>query len=400
MTTTTMKTYDLQPTLDNPSLARIRFPAWLKSLYNVSQMELTTLDPLGAFYLVALDEDWDIRPENLNQQNQIRPRPSFSAPTMYNANAAGAVIATYNIRAAQFEYQQRVRADLHSAISRSLGSVTLQSINSKHRFGTGSLSPLDLVRELKTMFGTITKHEIDATQSAISAPLVLFANFRDFCSSMTQNYEFLTSCGHNIPELTRIDNFISSIQAWPQFDTYITTWRTNTALNLRTLASLQLYLLKQYGDMPGETAPRGGNAFHAKGKAKGKGKGKSKGKGDKGKGRGHGQKRTHDGNSVADSSDPTLSSFAHSASNSSPNAWSTGSSSNPVTSLTTPSMQDVNPAKPYNYCYFHGWNFTHKGLLCKKMRQAFDMDKLHAVNPTSTTPHGNASVEPAYKSWL
>jgi hypothetical protein len=63
-------------------------------------------------------------------------------------------------------------------------------------------------------------------------------------------------------------------------------------------------------------------------------------------------------------------------------------------------MQDVNPDKPYSYCYFHGWNFTHKGLLCKKMRQAFDMDKLHAVNPTSTTPHGNASVEPAYKSWL
>ncbi len=93
MTTTTMKIYDLQPTLDNPSLARIRFPAWLKSLDNVSQMELTTLDPLGAFYLVALDEDWEIRPENLNQQNQIRPRSSFSAPTMYSANAAGAVIA-------------------------------------------------------------------------------------------------------------------------------------------------------------------------------------------------------------------------------------------------------------------------------------------------------------------
>jgi hypothetical protein len=59
------------------------------------------------------------------------------------------------------------------------------------------------------------------------------------------------------------------------------------------------------------------------------------------------------------------------------------------------SMQDVNPEKPYWYCYFHGWNFTHKGLLWKKIRHAFNMDKLHAVNPTSTTPHGNASVEPA-----
>jgi hypothetical protein len=98
-----------------------------------------------------------------------------------------------------------------------------------------------------------------------------------------------------------------------------------------------------------------------------------------------------------------LCSFAHSASNSSNSyarAWSIGSSSNPVTPLTEPFMQDINPDKPYYYCYFHGWNFTHKGLICKKMHQAFDMDKLHAVNPTSTTPHGNASVEPAYKSWL
>jgi hypothetical protein len=228
--------------------------------------------------------------------------------------------------------------------------VTLQSINSKHRFGTGSLSPQDLVRELKAMFGTITKHEIDATQAAIMAPLVLFANFRDFCSSMTQNYKFLTSCGHNIPELTRIDNFLASIQAWLQFDSYITTRRTDTALNQRTLASLQQYLLDQYGDMPGETTPRGGNAFHVKGKGKIKGKGKGKGKGklDKGKGRGgQGQKRTHDGHAVSTSSEPSLSSFANSASNSSTRAWATGISSNPVTSLTEPSMQDVNPDKPY-----------------------------------------------------
>ena len=66
-------------------------------------MELTTLDPLGAFYLVALNEDWDIRPENLNQQNQIRPRPLFRQPPMYAANAPSAAIAPYNIKASQFE---------------------------------------------------------------------------------------------------------------------------------------------------------------------------------------------------------------------------------------------------------------------------------------------------------
>ncbi len=85
MTTFTMKVYDIQPALlvDVPSLSRIRFPSWLKSLYNISQMELTTLDPLDAFYLVALDDDWDSRPENQIRQNTIRPRPLFTLPPMY-----------------------------------------------------------------------------------------------------------------------------------------------------------------------------------------------------------------------------------------------------------------------------------------------------------------------------
>jgi hypothetical protein len=174
---------------------------------------------------------------------------------MYSGTAQPAAIASYNIKFAQFEHRQRVRAGLHSAISRSLGTVTLQSINSKHHFGTGSLSPLDLVRELKIMFGTIIKHEIDATQEAILTPLVHFTNCWDFSSSITQNYEFLSSAGRNIPELTCIDNFLSVVQAWSQFNTYISTWRANTPLGQRTLASLQKHLLDQYGDMPHLTSP-------------------------------------------------------------------------------------------------------------------------------------------------
>jgi hypothetical protein len=37
---------------------------------------------------------------------------------------------------------------------------------------------LDLVTELKTIFGTITKQEIDATQALISAPLLHFLELR------------------------------------------------------------------------------------------------------------------------------------------------------------------------------------------------------------------------------
>ncbi len=82
---------------DVPALARIRYPSWLKNLYNIAQMELTTLDPLGAFYLAARDIDWNIRPENQTQQGGIRPRPNFTTPPAYAGNAAGSVVSNYNL---------------------------------------------------------------------------------------------------------------------------------------------------------------------------------------------------------------------------------------------------------------------------------------------------------------
>jgi hypothetical protein len=191
-----------------------------------------------------------------NANGTFRDRPSITMPAPYPANATAGRIGVYSIESRNFELQQRVTADIHSAICSSLGSVTLNEINSKHQFGTGSLSPLDLVNELKAMFGTITKQEINATQANISAPLTNFLDFRDFCSNVHLNYEFLTSAGHTIPELTRIDSFMRSIEPFTQFDSYVTTWTTANALGTRTLASLTKLLLDQYGDMPTESAPR------------------------------------------------------------------------------------------------------------------------------------------------
>ena len=384
MTTTTVKVYNLQPHLDIPAQSRIRFPLWLKCLYNIAQMELTTLDPLGAFYLVALDADWAVRPIN-NVNGTLRARPTYGMPLPYPTNSQAGRIGAYNISYQQFDQQQRVKSDLHAAICASLGSVTLNEINSKHQFGTGSLSPLDIVKELKAMFGHITKQEIDATQALISAPLGHFLDFRDFCSNIHLHYEFLSSAGHNIPELTRIDSFISSIQPFTQFDPYITTWTTGNPLGTRTLTSLTTFLLDQFGDMPTENAPRGGNAFMV---GKGKGKGKYKGK-DKGKGRGTKRGRDYDSDTTS------LSSF-NSTSSSAPAPKNPRLTSNTVPALTA----DHNPNRPYLYCYFHGWNFSHRGSQCKRIAKSGDPARINATNPTSTTPHGSAYVEPPYKSWL
>jgi hypothetical protein len=155
---TTVKIYSLQPQLDVPAQSRIRFPLWLKCLYSIAQMELTTLDPLGAFHFVALGADWKLRPQNIMARGAFRPRPTVTVPTAYPANASSGTIGAYFIASRTFELQQRVTADLHSAICSSLGSVTL------------TLTPLNLITELKTMFGTITKHSSSHLSPPCSLP--------------------------------------------------------------------------------------------------------------------------------------------------------------------------------------------------------------------------------------
>jgi hypothetical protein len=93
---------------------------------------------------------------------------------MYGAQAAAATISSHTFRTHAFKLQQRTKADLHAAILASIGQITLESINSKHQFGVGSLSSLDFVKELKATFGTITHHEIAAKEAAIAAPLSQF----------------------------------------------------------------------------------------------------------------------------------------------------------------------------------------------------------------------------------
>jgi hypothetical protein len=139
--------------------------------------------------------------------------------------------------------------------------------------------------------------------------------------------------------------------------------------------------------MPTENTPRGGNAFYV-GKYKGK-KGKGKGK-DQDKGKGRVSKRNRDADNNGTS---LLSSFASPSSN--PPAKQARLTYNTTPVLTA----EHNPSKPYCYCWFHGWNFSHHGNTCKRILKSNDQARINATSPTSTNPPGNAYVEPAYKSW-
>jgi hypothetical protein len=115
-------------------------------------------------------------------------------PVTYAGNTAAGTIGSYTVTYKKFEEQQSVKADLHAAICVSLGTVTLNEINSKHQFGTGSLALLDYVKELKAMFGNITKQEIDATQAltdlCASQPLSRFSRLLQQHSSQLRISHF------------------------------------------------------------------------------------------------------------------------------------------------------------------------------------------------------------------
>jgi hypothetical protein len=130
-----------------------------------------------------MDADWNLRPQNINANGTFRNRLSITTPAPYPANASAGRIGVYSIESRNFELQQRVTADLHATICSSLGIVTLNEINSKHQFGTGSLSPLDLANELKAMFGTITKKEIASDYFRTPNSFPRFSRFLQQCPS-------------------------------------------------------------------------------------------------------------------------------------------------------------------------------------------------------------------------
>jgi hypothetical protein len=149
--------------------ARIRFPAWLQSLYNISQKECTTLDDTGAFCLVALPIDWETHAQNIvataipadtaiaagvttiitPAYNQVtfrpRPTPFTNRPVRPARTATDKAFAIYKLDLAEFKERMEAETNLHAAIVQSLGPLIVQTINNVTPLGIVSLTCMDLV---------------------------------------------------------------------------------------------------------------------------------------------------------------------------------------------------------------------------------------------------------------
>ncbi len=114
------------------------------------------MEPTGAYFLVALDADWNVHPKNqvtaVPATNNaaavlasIRPRPIFTMPNMYGPQSTVYVRDLFKLEKELFERIDEAETTLHAAIVESLAPGTVRTINTSTPVGIASLSALQLV---------------------------------------------------------------------------------------------------------------------------------------------------------------------------------------------------------------------------------------------------------------
>ena len=429
----------IHPWLDQPVYNRIRYPQWKLYLYNAAQKMCSSMEPTGAYFLVALDADWNAHPKNQilaipATQNaaavpaSIRQRPTFTMPTIYGPNSTTYIRDLFKLQKELFERIDEAETTLHAAIVESLAPGTVRTINTSTPSGIASLSALQLVGLVHQLFSTPTMQDINTVNADLIRPMQNFEDFPDHITEHVNHYDSLASFMQPCANIAKIKTFRESIQRWPQFDSVITSWEEqNPNVLTRDFNDFTTYLLTRFYNLDQDVKPRGGNAYstrkggkgkHPKGKGRGRGRGKGKGKlNHHGKGRSladnddfeqplkrprlhERQAQTVEFIDTPADSDDTLDSDVRSQSS----HRSHQSSSNrtvlrvhgtnaPKHSLTS----DTNPdSKIYYYCAYHGFNFSHHGGQCRVMSndEAYTYQQKQARLPSDCKPRGNDAVEP------
>jgi hypothetical protein len=368
-------------------------------------------------------------------------------PTFYTRQATVYERELWKLEKETFEKFVEAETTLHAAIVESLSQGTIRTINTQHAAGISSLTALQLVEVVHNLYSTPTLQDITTVENDFKRPLTNFEDFLDHVTDHINNYESLRSFNQQVANITKIQTFKESIKRWPQFDALIATWEMdNNNVLTRAFANFTDYLVNQYGNLPTDVKPRGGNAYNVRqagkgkdGKGKGKGEGKwkhekGKGKGDEGKGRGLGRyvywneedvpanKRARTDHHQVSSAvhelvddaaegqqNDNISIHSHTSARSSASVVHQVHGSNASSPLTS-SNSDPDPKLYYN-CNYHGWNLSHAGPECRVMSNvsSYTRAQKEATSHTDTSPNGNTAIEPVrtdgrkqpfLKSWM
>ncbi len=189
---------------------RIRYPQWKLYLYNAAQKMCSSMEPTGAYFLIALDaEDWNAHPKNqvpaipathntAAAPASIRPRPVFTMPTIYGPNSTVYVRDLFKLEKGLFERIDEAETTLHASIVESLTPDTVRTINTSTPSGIASLSALQLVGLVRQLFSTPTMQDINTVNADLLRPMQNFEDFPDHITEHVNHYDSLASfmCKH------------------------------------------------------------------------------------------------------------------------------------------------------------------------------------------------------------
>ncbi len=390
------------------------------------------MDPTGAYCLVARDADWEAHPKNIIPSRPpspggtlhpavIRVRPIIALPPFYTRTATTYEREVWKLEKDKFEKFDEAETILHTAIVESLSQGTIRTKNIQHIAGISSLSALQLVEVVHKLYSTPALQDITTVETDLKRPLMNFEDFMDHVTDHINHYESLRSFNQQVANITKIQTFKESIKRWPQFDSIIATWEMdNNNILTRNFTAFTDYLISQYGNLPVDTKPRGGNAYNVQRKSK-KGKGKSrgdkgKGKPAKGKGRSGGRfvywdeqdvpapkrpRNDHQISSAVNDSNATMDSTPDDTSSvrSHTSVRSSASSAHQVHSnnTTAPLISSASNPDPklYYYCKYHGWNLSHAGPQCQVMLNdtKYSQAQHEVTSPVDTTLLGSMQIE-------
>ena len=350
-------------------------------------------------------------------------RPVIALPPFYTRANTTYEREVWKLEKEKFEKFDEAETILHTAIVESLSQGTIRTINIQHIAGMSSLSALQLVEVVHQLYSTPTLQDVTTVETDLKRPLMNFEDFMDHVTDHINHYESLRSFNQQVANITKIQRFKESIKRWPQFDSIIATWEMdNNNILTRNFTAFTDFLISQYGNLPVDTKPRGGNAYNVQRKGK-KGKGKSKGdkgkgKPAKGKGRGGGryvywdesdvpaskrQRNDHQASSAVNDSDATMDSTpddtssvrSHTSVRSSASSAHQVHGNNNTTGPLISSATNPDPNK-YYFCHYHGWNLSHAGPQCRVMLNdsKYSWAQHEATSPVDTTPVGNMQIEP------
>jgi hypothetical protein len=138
-------------------------------------------------------------------------------PVFYTRAATVCEREIWKLEKETFEKFDEAETILHAAIVESLSQGTIRTINTQHAAGIASLTALQLVEVMHTLYSTPTLQDITTVENDLKRPLAHFEDFLDHVTDHLNNYELLRSFNQQVSNITKIQTFKESIKRWPQF---------------------------------------------------------------------------------------------------------------------------------------------------------------------------------------